>query len=126
VGKSSLINRICGTDSQLVNEIREADDRGRHTTTSRQMLVVPGRGVVIDTPGLRELQLWDSAEQGSSDVFSDIEELSAGCSFSDCRHEAEPGCAVLAAIEEDRLDERRFSSYLKLERTRADVHGAQA
>ena len=116
VGKSSLINRLTGLESQVVNEIREADGRGRHTTTSRQMLVAPGLGVIIDTPGLRELQIWDSGAGGGSAVFSEIEELAAGCSFSDCRHETEPGCAVRVAIEEERLDEGRFSSYRKLER----------
>jgi ribosome biogenesis GTPase len=118
VGKSSLINRITGSDSQAVNEIRAADGRGRHTTTSRQMLVVPGHGVVIDTPGLRELQLWDNGGSASSGVFAEIEELALQCAFSDCRHEAEPGCAVLAALDDDRLDEGRFSSYRKLERER--------
>jgi ribosome biogenesis GTPase len=116
VGKSSLINRITGEDSQFVSHIRAADDRGRHTTTTRQMLVLPGRGVIIDTPGLRELQLWDSSESGGSAVFSEIAELAATCAFSDCRHETEPGCAVRAAIEDDRLDQGRFSSYRKLER----------
>jgi ribosome biogenesis GTPase len=80
------------------------------------MLVAPGVGVIIDTPGLRELQLWDSGAGGGSAVFSEIELLAAECSFSDCRHETEPGCAVRAAIEEERLDEGRFSSYRKLER----------
>ncbi len=116
VGKSSLINRITGEDSQLVSHIRGADDRGRHTTTTRQMLVLPGRGVIIDTPGLRELQLWDSGDSGGSQVFSEIEELAATCAFSDCRHETEPGCAVRAALGDERLDEGRFSSYRKLER----------
>jgi len=117
VGKSSLINCITGLDSQVVNEIRESDGRGRHTTTSRQMLVVPGRGVIIDTPGLRELQLWDGGG-ASSAVFSDIEELAAGCAFSDCRHESEPACAVRAAVENERLAEDRVRSYRKLERER--------
>jgi len=115
VGKSSLINRITGENSQTVDDIR-SDGKGRHTTTSRQMLVLPGRGVIIDTPGLRELQLWDSGNGAGSAVFSEIEELAAACAFSDCRHETEPGCAVRAAIEEERLDEGRFSSYRKLER----------
>jgi len=116
VGKSSLINRITGEDSQFVSHIRADDDRGRHTTTTRQMLILPGRGVIIDTPGLRELQLWDSGANGGSQVFSEIEELAAACAFSDCRHESEPGCAVRAALEGDRLDQERFSSYRKLER----------
>jgi ribosome biogenesis GTPase len=111
-----LINRITGTESQTVSGIRDADDRGRHTTTTRQMLILPGRGIIIDTPGLRELQLWDSGENGGSQVFSEIQELAAACAFSDCRHESEPGCAVRAALEEERLGEDRFSSYRKLER----------
>jgi ribosome biogenesis GTPase len=118
VGKSSLINRIIGADTQAVKEIRAADDRGRHTTTSRQMLLVPGRGVVIDTPGLRELQLWDAANGASSPVFAEIDELASRCAFADCRHEAEPGCAVLAALDEGQLEEARLSSYRKLERER--------
>jgi ribosome biogenesis GTPase len=118
VGKSSLINRITGEGSQAVNDIRETDDRGRHTTTSRQMLVFPGRGVIVDTPGLRELQLWDGGNGASSPVFSEIEELALRCLFSDCHHESEPGCAVRAALEDDSLDEGRFTSYRKLERER--------
>lgn len=118
VGKSSLINRLSGHETQVVSHIRESDDRGRHTTTTRQMLIVPGRGIIIDTPGLRELQLWDSGDGGSSQVFAEIEELAARCAFSDCRHESEPGCAVQEALEGDQLDPERFSSYRKLERER--------
>ncbi len=116
VGKSSLINRIIGEDAQAVRTIRE-DDKGRHTTTSRQMLVLPGRGVIIDTPGLRELQLWTN-ESGASMAFSDVETFARECRFNDCTHEREPGCAVRAALEADRLNEDRARSYRKLERER--------
>ncbi len=119
VGKSSLINRILGRDALAVAGIR-ADDKGRHTTTSRQMLVVPGRGVIIDTPGLRELQLWTN-ESGASLAFPDIEELSRECRFSDCLHEREPGCVVRAALDAGRLDEDRLRSFRKLERERTYI-----
>jgi ribosome biogenesis GTPase len=117
VGKSSLINRIAGEDVQTVSDIR-SDDKGRHTTTSRQMHVLPGSGVIIDTPGLRELQLWDGGNGATSAVFSEIEEIASACRFTDCSHESEPGCAVRAALEEERLDEGRFTSYRKLEKER--------
>jgi len=120
VGKSSLINRLTGTDSQVIRDIRDSDGRGRHTTTTRQMLVLPGRGVIIDTPGLRELQLWD-AGGGASRTFADIDELAGDCAFSDCRHEREPGCAVRAAVAEERLDEARLRSYHKLEREQQHI-----
>jgi len=116
VGKSSLINCIIGGEAQTVAGIRQ-DDKGRHTTTSRQMLVLPGRGVIIDTPGLRELQLWTN-ESGASMAFSDVETFARDCRFSDCTHEREPGCAVRAALEAERLDEERVRSYRKLERER--------
>jgi ribosome biogenesis GTPase len=116
VGKSSLINCIIGGEAQPVAGIRE-DDKGRHITTSRQMLVIPGRGVIIDTPGLRELQLWTN-ESGASMAFSDVETFARDCRFSDCTHEREPGCAVRAALEAERLDEERVRSYRKLERER--------
>lgn len=116
VGKSSLINCLIGSEAQVVAEIRE-DGKGRHTTTSRQMLVLPGRGVIIDTPGLRELQLWTN-ESGASMAFSDVEAVARECRFSDCTHEREPGCAVRAALEAARLDEDRVRSYRKLERER--------
>ncbi|MEA2499827.1 MAG: ribosome biosis GTPase / thiamine phosphate phosphatase, partial [Actinomycetota bacterium] len=93
-GKSTLINRLVGTEVQKVQDIR-ADDKGRHTTTNRELLLAPGGGVLIDTPGMRELQLWD-ADEGLGGAFSDIEELLEGCRFRDCSHDSEPGCAVLA------------------------------
>jgi ribosome biogenesis GTPase len=115
VGKSTLTNSFLGTDLLKVGAVREDDSRGRHITTSRQLVVIPGGGVIIDTPGMRELQLWaDEKSLGGS--FEDIEELAARCRFSDCRHQSEPGCAVKAAIEEGDLDEGRFRSYVKLQK----------
>lgn len=113
VGKSTIINRLSGSVRQRVGSIRTDDDRGRHTTTSRQMLLLPDGGVVIDTPGMRELQLWDS-EGGVSRVFSDVEELATECRFRDCTHQNEPGCNVKEAIEDGRLDSKRFENRQKL------------
>ena len=114
VGKSTLANRLMGTDVQVTHEIAE-DGRGRHTTTSRQLLVLPGGAMLVDTPGLRELQLWDAGE-GIQDAFADVDELAAGCRFNDCSHTREPGCAVQAAIDEGRLPLERFESYGLLQR----------
>ncbi|TMB95882.1 MAG: ribosome small subunit-dependent GTPase A [Chloroflexi bacterium] len=117
VGKSSIINRLAGREQQAVHDVRSSDDRGRHTTTSRQLLVLPGRGVIIDTPGLRELQLWDGGG-GAGQTFAEIAALAQRCAFRDCTHEREPGCAVRAALEAEELDEGRLRSYRKLERER--------
>ena len=115
VGKSTLINRLVGSADLRVGEVRPQNGRGRHVTTWRELVMVPGGGVVIDTPGMRELQLW--ADRGSLDnTFEDIAELARGCRFSDCRHRTEPGCAVRGAIEQGSLDEARLASYLRLER----------
>lgn len=114
VGKSSLVNRLLGRERQEVAGLR-GDGRGRHTTTYRELLPLPGGGLVLDTPGLRELALWD-AEAGVDETFADVGELAAGCRFADCAHEAEPGCAVLAAVADGRLDEARLASYRKLQR----------
>jgi ribosome biogenesis GTPase / thiamine phosphate phosphatase len=115
VGKSSIINRLLGGERQRVQAIRDWDDRGRHTTTSRQLFLLPGGGVVIDTPGIRELQLW-GGEEGLQRAFSDVESLAGECRFADCRHDSEPGCAVLAALEAGQLDPARMESYRKLRR----------
>jgi ribosome biogenesis GTPase len=115
-GKSSLINSLLSENTQVVREIR-ADGKGRHTTTSRQLILLPGGGVVIDTPGLRELGLWDAGE-GLDRAFAGIGSLARECAFRDCRHVAEPGCAVREAIDEGALPEERFASYRKLERER--------
>lgn len=110
VGKSSLINAILGREIQATKEVREGDDRGQHTTTSRQLIVVPGGGVLLDTPGMRELQLWDASE-GISRAFADVQELAQRCRFRDCAHKDEPGCAVREAMDEERL-----ANYHKLQR----------
>ncbi|MER8044736.1 ribosome small subunit-dependent GTPase A [Streptomyces sp. NPDC094032] len=112
-GKSTLANTLLGQDVMEVQAARDVDGKGRHTTTTRNLLVLPGGGVLIDTPGLRGVGLWD-AEAGVGQVFSEIEELAAGCRFPDCAHETEPGCAVAAAIEDGTLPERRLDSYRKL------------
>ncbi|MBT2405075.1 MULTISPECIES: ribosome small subunit-dependent GTPase A [unclassified Streptomyces] len=112
-GKSTLANALLGADVMEVQETREVDGKGRHTTTTRNLLALPGGGVLIDTPGLRGVGLWD-AETGVGQVFSEIEEYAGQCRFHDCAHEAEPGCAVLAAVASGELAERRLDSYRKL------------
>jgi ribosome biogenesis GTPase / thiamine phosphate phosphatase len=114
VGKSTLANRLLGREAQLTEEIAE-DGRGRHTTTARQLFRLPGGALLVDTPGLREIQLWD-ADEGIQEAFADIDELGAGCRFNDCAHTLEPGCAVQAAIEEGRLPRSRLQSYRALQR----------
>lgn len=113
VGKSSLLNCLLGDSTQVVRDIR-ADGKGRHTTTSRQLFLITGGGVVIDTPGLRELTLW-RAEEGLDRSFADIDAFAQECVFRDCHHAGEPGCAVRLAIDEGELPEERFASYRKLE-----------
>ncbi|MDQ1066742.1 ribosome small subunit-dependent GTPase A [Streptomyces canus] len=112
-GKSTLANVLIGEDVMAVQAARDADGKGRHTTTTRNLLALPGGGVLIDTPGLRGVGLWD-AETGVGQVFSEIEALAQQCRFHDCAHESEPGCAVLAAIDSGELPERRLESYRKL------------
>ncbi len=112
-GKSTLANALLGEDVMTVQATRDVDGKGRHTTTTRNLLVLPGGGVLIDTPGLRGVGLWD-AGTGVGQVFSEIEELAERCRFHDCAHEAEPGCAVLAAIDSGELPVRRLESYRKL------------
>jgi ribosome biogenesis GTPase len=113
VGKSTLVNRFCGDTVQQTGEARDYDRKGRHTTTGRQLLRAPSGVLFIDTPGLRELQLWE-VDQGLSQVFGDIEELEASCRFSNCTHTHEPGCAVLAAVERGELAFDRVASFQKL------------
>jgi ribosome biogenesis GTPase / thiamine phosphate phosphatase len=116
VGKSTLVNRWAGHDLMATKETRADDDEGRHTTTHRELILLPGGGMVIDTPGLRELQLWDVGEEGLGAAFEDVEELAAACRFNDCAHAHEPGCAVLAAVESGELPRERLLSWRKLQR----------
>jgi ribosome biogenesis GTPase len=116
VGKSTLVNRWLGDEVMETRETREDDDEGRHTTSHRQLLVLPGGGLVIDTPGLRELQLWDVGAAALEQTFGDVEELAADCRFGDCSHIHEPGCAVLAAVETGELPHERLQSWRKLQR----------
>ncbi|MFG2309813.1 ribosome small subunit-dependent GTPase A [Streptomyces sp. NPDC048566] len=112
-GKSTLANALLGEDAMEVQATRDMDGKGRHTTTTRNLLVLPGGGVLIDTPGLRGVGLWD-AETGVGQVFAEIEDLAADCRFQDCAHLAEPGCAVLDAVDSGALPGRRLDSYRKL------------
>jgi ribosome biogenesis GTPase len=115
VGKSTLVNTLLGDTTQLTGGIREDDSKGRHTTTSRSMHFMATGGVLIDTPGMRELQLVDCAD-GVAETFADVETLVAQCRFSDCQHNNEPGCKVRDALESGELEERRLVNYLKLQR----------
>jgi ribosome biogenesis GTPase len=117
-GKSTLTNAVLGREAQEVQAIRDSDGKGRHTTTTRDLHLLPGGGVLIDTPGLRGVGLWN-ADSGLTQAFSDIEDLATECRFQDCSHNAEPGCAVLAALEEGSLTHRRLDSYRKLLRENA-------
>jgi ribosome biogenesis GTPase / thiamine phosphate phosphatase len=115
-GKSTLINRILGIDRQVTAALSDAVGKGRHTTTRRELILTPSGVLVIDTPGMRELQLWAPDEAAVNATFTDITQLAACCRFSDCSHRAEPGCAVQAALQEGSLDFARWQSYQKLQR----------
>jgi ribosome biogenesis GTPase len=113
-GKSTLLNALAGEEKMDTGAIREADERGRHTTTHRELVLLPSGGLILDTPGMRELGLWD-ASSGVSEAFEDVEDLAGQCKFSDCGHGREPGCAVRAAIESGALPEDRWLAYQKLQ-----------
>jgi len=113
VGKSTLVNAFLGEDRMATHAIREADDQGRHTTSHRELVLLPGGGLILDTPGIREVGLID-ADEGVSVVFDDIEQLAQECRFNDCSHTSEPGCAVQAAIQSGALDPARWANFLKL------------
>jgi ribosome biogenesis GTPase len=115
VGKSTILNRLLGEERFRTQEVRESDSRGRHTTARRELVLIPSGGLLIDTPGMRELQLWDEGE-GVQASFDDIEQLALRCKFTDCRHENEPGCAVRQALEDGSLEEDRLEGYRKLMR----------
>ena len=113
VGKSTIVNTLMGGDVQRTQAIREEDGKGRHTTTYRSAHLLPQGAVILDSPGMREFQMADT-DAGVAELFDDIEALAQACRFRDCAHNAEPGCAVQAALDDGRLDERRFASYRKL------------
>lgn len=118
VGKSTLINTLAGREVLATGDVRARDDRGRHTTSHRQLILLPNGAMVVDGPGVREIQLWadDSAAEGLDRAFEDIERLSRDCRYRDCRHQSEPGCAVLAAMAAGELDSARLDSWRNLER----------
>ena len=113
VGKSTLLNRLAGEDLMATREIREGDGRGRHTTSHRELFRLPGGAMMLDTPGVREIGLWD-ADEGLADTFTEILDLADRCRYRNCGHGNEPGCAVRAAVADGRLDETRLESYRKL------------
>ena len=115
VGKSTLVNTLYGDNVMKTSDIREEDSRGRHTTTSRNLIMLPNRAMIIDTPGMRELGMWN-AENGINKTFQDIEQYIGMCKFSDCTHTNEPGCKILEAIVNGEIDQERFEQYLKLQK----------
>lgn len=128
VGKSTIINRLLGAEVQRTREVRATDSRGRHTTSHRELVMLPSGGLIIDTPGMRELQLWDVGD-AVRETFEDIDQLAAGCQFTDCRHRDEPRCAVKAAVADGSLPASRLESYHNLQdelaalaRQRAERH----
>ena len=119
VGKSTLINRLLGEECLKTNTLRN-DDKGRHTTTHRELFFIPGHGMVIDTPGMRELGMWNAGE-GIGHTFADIEQLAEQCRFHNCTHTSEPGCAIRAALETGIIDEERLGAYEKLKAENAYI-----
>ena len=115
VGKSTLVNTLYGEEVMKTSDIRKNDSRGRHTTTSRNLIMLPNGAMIIDTPGMRELGMWD-AESGINKTFQDIEQYLGMCKFTDCTHTNEPGCRILKAIEEGELQQERFEQYIKLQK----------
>lgn len=120
VGKSTILNALLGEDRQKIGEISRAVGKGRHTTTHREMFLLPRGGVLMDNPGMRELHLWGE-EEDLGESFADVEEFGTSCRFSDCSHRREPGCAVLTAVERGALSADRLASYLKLKDELADL-----
>lgn len=120
VGKSTLINLLVGEEKLKTQDIRDDDGKGKHTTTARYLLPLPFGGLIIDTPGMREVQVLDATD-GLEEQFSDVEELKLNCKFSDCKHQSEPSCAIKAAIKDGTLDEAHWQSYLKLQQEILDA-----
>jgi ribosome biogenesis GTPase / thiamine phosphate phosphatase len=115
VGKSTIVNQLIGTAVQTVQAVRKGDDRGKHTTTHRELILLPSGGLIVDTPGMRELQVW-AGDEGLQETFADVEMLAQQCRFRNCQHEREPGCAVQQALNEETLDYQRFLNYQKLQK----------
>jgi ribosome biogenesis GTPase len=124
VGKSTLLNRLLGSEVQATAAVRASDSRGRHTTTHREIFRLPGGALVVDTPGLREIQLW-ARDEDLDQTFEDVLALAASCRFTDCAHEAEPGCRVRAALDSGELGQERFASYRKLQAELAHLERKQ-
>jgi ribosome biogenesis GTPase / thiamine phosphate phosphatase len=124
VGKSTIINRLIGEEVLRTQPVREHDSRGQHTTTHRELIMLPQGGMIIDTPGMRELQLWDS-DEGLQTTFDEIESLAAGCRFTDCSHREEPACAVRTAVEQGTLAAERLESFHKMQRELAYLERRQ-
>jgi ribosome biogenesis GTPase len=118
-GKSSIVNQLVGREALATGEVRDWDQRGRHTSVHRQLVVRDRGGLIIDTPGMRELQLWET--DAVAETFGDIGELASSCRFRDCRHDTEPGCAVKAAVDAGTIEPGRYASYLKLQREQEEV-----
>jgi len=114
VGKSTMINQLLGDDYQWVSEVNETTGKGRHTTTARELIVLEDGGILVDNPGMREIQMWTN-EQTLRDSFTDVEAIAAECKFHDCKHKGDKGCAIQKAVEEGFLDVMRYESYLKLD-----------
>ncbi len=124
VGKSTLVNALCGEERQATKDVREWDSRGRHTTTHRELVPLPGGAILIDTPGMRVLQLW-AGEGALEETFPELDALSGACKFGDCKHVGEPGCAVLAAVENGTFAPERLASWRKLQRELKWIDGKQ-
>jgi ribosome biogenesis GTPase len=122
VGKSTLINRLLGVERQLTSAISGAVGKGRHTTTRRELLIAPSGALIIDTPGMRELQLWDTSASAIDTTFADVAAIATRCRFSDCSHRTEPGCAILAALDDGVLPLDRWQSFQKLQREQAHAN----
>ena len=121
VGKSTLINQLLGEEWQWTSEVNKVTGKGRHTTTSRELVVLPGGGILIDNPGVREVQMWTD-EETLRESFTDVEDLGRQCRFADCKHQEDAGCAIRAAVEGGALDPARYESYLRLEEEIEELH----
>jgi ribosome biogenesis GTPase len=120
VGKSTLANTLAGKELLKTQEIREDDSKGRHTTTHRELVLLPSGGLILDTPGMRSLSLWE-ADTGMDLMFGDVEELTKQCRFYDCNHRSEPGCAVREALASGKIESKRWESWLKLQKEMAHL-----